>query len=200
MRIRAMLVHPTPRRRDRPPVLSEALSPGGPPPCRGGSIGMRAPLGLRLSVYVTRGRLDRQLAAGRPPASSAALALRARQLNDPRTRRRIARGLRGVVEFVVAVDRRCRPAVPAFSAVVILPAPVRAGSAGLLGLADRLDGPDPVNARGVALAKALLTEGTGSPLFNPNCERTVAEAVWEIADALGADDPPAIGSYSFAGA
>jgi hypothetical protein len=109
-------------------------------------------------------------------------------LIDPRSRRRLAHSLRGVVEYVTYVDRSRR--TPQFSAVVIDPAAARAGSAALLGLADRLDGPDPVNARGVALARALLTDGARSPLFNPNCHRTVADVVWEIADALGTDDPP----------
>jgi hypothetical protein len=41
-----------------------------------------------------------------------------------------------------------------------------------------------VSARGVVLARALLTDGR-SPLFNPFCERTVVEAVFDVQDALG---------------
>jgi hypothetical protein len=38
-----------------------------------------------------------------------------------------------------------------------------------------------------------LIDGAKSPLFNPRCGRTVIEAVWEVADALGVDEPPASG-------
>jgi hypothetical protein len=43
-------------------------------------------LKLRLRVYLARARLDRQIVAGRPCKSTAALALRSSQLVEPRTR------------------------------------------------------------------------------------------------------------------
>ena len=141
---------------------------------------------------MTRGSLDRRIAAGCPCGSSAALALRADQLVDRRTRQRLARSLREVVTFVPYADRvglRARR----FSLIVIERPPVRANRAALLGLAERLDGPDPIDPRGIILTRMLLTDGANSPLFNRNCERTVTEAVWEIADALGVDEPPAAG-------
>ncbi|HST32564.1 MAG TPA: hypothetical protein VLJ80_03480 [Solirubrobacteraceae bacterium] len=100
-------------------------------------------------------------------------------------RRRTARELRGVVE---RVDDR-EPGL-VISAVVIEPAAVRAGREALLGLAERLESSAPVSAHGVALARALLIEAD-SPLYNPYCERTVNEAVFEVEDALGG--PPAFG-------
>jgi hypothetical protein len=146
---------------------------------RGGrSISAGAPLTLRLTVRVNRGRLDRQIAAGCPCESSAALVLRVRQLIQPGTRQRVARDLRGFVKYVDRVGSR-----PDFSAVVIERAAVRASREAILGLAERFAGPAPVTARGVVLARALMSDGVGSPLFNRHCERTVAEAVWEVADA-----------------
>jgi hypothetical protein len=147
-------------------------------------------------MHLTAARLDRQIAARLPYPPSATLELRMRHLVDPLTRRRLAQSLRGVVEYVAYVERAGQR--PLLSAVVIELAPVRSGRAALLGLADRLDGPDTVTARGVVLTRALLTDGANSPLFNPNCTRTVTEAVWEIADALGADDPPVIESHPLA--
>lgn len=146
---------------------------------------MRAGVALRLRVYITRTSLDRQLVAGWPPESTAALALRARRLIDRRTRQRLACNLCRVVAYADRVERRAP-----FSAVVIDCAAVRAGREALLGLAERLEEGAPVNPTGVVLARRLLTDGIDSPLCNPRCGRSVDQAVWEVADALGTDDPP----------
>jgi hypothetical protein len=143
-----------------------------------------AALGLRLSVYLTRAKLDREIARGRSPEATPGHRLRARQLTEPGTRRRAAGSLRGIVEYA----DRC-PQARMFSAVVVECAAVRSGREAILGLAERLEGPAPVSARGLARIHTLLTDGLGSPLFNPNCGRTVAEAVWEVADLLTADAP-----------
>ncbi len=145
-----------------------------------------ASVALRLKVLLTRGKLDRKLAAGGSCEPTDALALRVQQLTDRGMRRRIASELRGVVDYV---DNRESGAV--ISSVVIEPAAVRAGREMILGLAERMEAMDsPVRARGVVLARALLIDGT-SPLYNPYSERTVGEAVFDVQDALGG--PPAIG-------
>ncbi len=151
----------------------------------GRSTAVNAPATLRLKVFVTRGKLDRQIAVGHRYEATDALALRVRQLTDQSTRRQIARELRGVVDYV---DNR-EPG-PVISSVVIEPAAVRAGRESILGLAERLEATAPVSARGVVFAWALLTDGI-SPLYNPYSERTVSEAVFEVQDALGAH--PTIG-------
>jgi len=142
---------------------------------------------LRLKVFLTRGKLDRKLAAGGSCEATDELALRVQQLTAPSMRRRIAGELRGVVEYV---DNR-EPGTMVISSVVIEPAAVRAGRESLLGLAERIESIDsPVRARGVVFARALLTDGT-SPLYNPYSEQTVSEAVFDVQDALGG--PPALG-------
>jgi len=141
-------------------------------------------LKVRLSVCLRRGKLDREIARGRPCESSAALALRARQLVDPQTRRRIAGSLRGIVAFADHAGSG-----PLVSAVVIERAAVRSGREAILGLAERLEGPAPASPRGLAQLQILLTDGLESPLFNPHCGQTVVEAVWKVADLLGADAP-----------
>jgi hypothetical protein len=91
-------------------------------------------------------------------------------------RRRIARALRALVK---RVDRPqlLSSAVPVSRRAVL---PLREG---LLGLADRLERPDPVNPCGVARALVLLTDG-GGPLYDRGPAGSVRDAVWWIADGL----------------
>jgi hypothetical protein len=138
----------------------------------------RPPLGLRLKVYLARGRLDRRIAAGADRAGSEQLALRATQLSDPRNQRRIARDLRRVVAYA---DRQ-RPGA-AISAVVIDAPSVRRGRRAIAELAEQLERAGPADPRGVALAAAMLSDGA-SPLFNGHADRTVAGAVRDIREAL----------------
>jgi hypothetical protein len=133
-------------------------------------------------VQLARRKLDRQIRSGSDLDASPAVALRARQLIDPRTRRCFARHLRGAVGYVDRVGSR-----PLFTAVVIDRAMVRAGREAILGLAERLEGPEPVCPVGVVLTLALLTDGLTSPIYNRDCGRSVEDAIWEIADALGVD-------------
>jgi len=135
-------------------------------------------LALRWRVRLTRGKLDAAILAGAPVDVDSALALRTRQLTDARTRRRAARQLRGIVEYVERVGPR-----PLITAVVIEPSAVRPARQAILGLAQRLESPQPVEPAGVILAQRLLTDGLG-PLFNRNSERTVVGAIWETVDAL----------------
>ncbi len=160
-------------------VSARRVTFDGVPPIGGGEAnsGGASPA-LRLKAFVTRRKLDRQIAAGRSCESNPALALRAYQLTGSRSREEIARNLRGIVDYV---DRRSSRG--AMSAVVIEPAAVRSGRRAILELARRLEGAAAVSPRGVVLAGALLTDGR-SPLFNPHCERTVAQAVSEVHDAL----------------
>ncbi len=129
---------------------------------------------------MTRGALDRRIAAGRPYKSTAALALRARQLCDVRTRKQIAGSLRAVVDYA-----EYRSTHRVISAVVVEPAAVRRARNPILGLAERLEGPGQVNPAGVARAQVMLTDGL-SPLYNRNCPRTVTQAIYEVQDALEA--------------
>lgn len=135
-------------------------------------------MALRLRVYVSRRKLDRQIGAARERESTAMLALRERQLVHPRTLQQVVRNLRETVEYVDRLGSR-----RVLSTVVTDRAAVRAGREAILGLADRIEAAGPVSPRGIALAWTFLTDGL-SPLYNPSSERTVIELVWEIADAL----------------
>ena len=135
-------------------------------------------IALRLRVYLTRGGLDRRIAAGDERASTPAVALRARPLADVRTRRKVASELRRVVAHADRVASRTR-----LSAVLVEPTQVRAGREAILGLAELIERPTSADPRGVALARELLSD-PASPLFDRGCRQTVADAVCEVETAL----------------
>jgi hypothetical protein len=138
----------------------------------------RVRLADRIAARARGLDLDRQLAAGAPPESSAALTLRARALLRPAGRKRIARGLRGLVRHAQ------RP--PGVPAGVPLARRQLLDAAPLINrLADRLDDAGPVHVRGVALASLLITDGAG-PLYSCDRSRGVGDAVEKALDAVSA--------------
>ncbi|MGA2321054.1 MAG: hypothetical protein ABSG95_09995 [Solirubrobacteraceae bacterium] len=104
--------------------------------------------------------------------------MRARQLADPATCRELACSLRQIV--AKAENPRAAllgSTVPMVREVLI------AWREALLGLAEWLEQPVPVNSLGVARVQVLVTDGTG-PLYNPASERSLDEAIWWVADGL----------------
>ncbi len=151
----------------------------GRPAARHGRVGHPpARLGLRLRVRLHRASLDRQLSDGVAAASAEDRALRARQLEDSKTRRRLASALRGVIadSELPAVARMCC-AVPVSRRAVL---PWRQA---LLGVAERLESGDPVDPCGVARVMVLITDGC-SPIYNKHAEGSMSDAIWWIADGL----------------
>jgi hypothetical protein len=138
-------------------------------------------LELRLRVFITRRRLDRQIVTG-DASDAPELLLRVHQLTGSGSQRAAARSLRQVVSHVDAVGHG-----PDFSAVVVDRRAVRTSREALLGLADRLDRADDVSARGMVLVAELLTDGVASPLYGSHGQPALTEAIWEISDALGAE-------------
>jgi hypothetical protein len=139
-------------------------------------------VGLRLRVRLHRWRLDRELADGGVRDGSDAHALRARQLSDPTTRRRLSGSLRRLVADAEKAGR----ALP--SATLVRREAVIGWREALLGLAERLERPAAVNPRGIARVLVLLTDGS-SPFYSAGAERSVGDAVWWVADGL-APCPP----------
>jgi hypothetical protein len=146
----------------------------------------RVPLALRVKVYLSRGRLDREIAAGHGANAKTERALRIEQLTRPRAQRELARCLRGVIEYA---DRHGSRRMN--SAVMVEPAAVRQGRCALLELTERLERAGPANPRGVVLATRMLTDGR-SPLFDRNAEQTVAEAAAEVMEGLDASPTIAV--------
>lgn len=158
---------------EQPGQLTGSLVERGP-----GTSGHPPGLGLRLRVRLGRGRIDRELAESLPQDGCEDRALRAGQLVAPRMRRALARSLCQVV----AEAENPRLALKGSTALPhqdgVLPC-----REALLGLAERLDGPSPINPCGVARALILLTEAIG-PVYNPNSERSMGEAIWWVNDGL----------------
>ena len=139
----------------------------------------------RMLARATAARLDRELAAGTSPETSATLAARATALTSTKARRDLA----GSVQRILAAAGR-PPAVP--------PSPPAAGrpphvpicrariskSASLLAeLAGRLAGPGPLPVQGVAMVSQLLADGTG-PLYHQACRDDLAAITERAARAL----------------
>jgi len=138
-----------------------------------------AAIGLRMRVMLHRGRLDAMLAAGSRCGESPELALRARQLGNPRNRRVLADSLEEIVRAAHGrgARRSSRPALASRD--------VRATSVQLLELARELRDCPQVEPAGVALAQRLLTNGTG-PLYVYGRNDALWRAVCDAKAALGA--------------
>jgi hypothetical protein len=145
----------------------------------GGAVLREVTLGERIAARLHGAALDEALAAGVRPEAEVALTLHARRLIAPRTRRRVARTLRGMVE--ASRGRSPAPARPVGRQVAH-------AAPDLLTLAARLERPQAVDARGVALARELLRDGLG-PLYADRAGPRLAEAAREASAAL---DPPAL--------
>jgi hypothetical protein len=141
-------------------------------------------------VCLTRRMLDSQIAAGRPYGLSPVLLLRAAQLTHPRTRRRVARKLRRLVDYADRLGPR-----PHVARFVLDRAglSVMAGREAFLGLAERLEGGAPVCPKGVVLARGLLNGASRRELGDPHLGRGIAERVWDVADVLVWADARSLG-------
>jgi len=114
-------------------------------------------------------RLDRALAQGADPASEPVLRARARRLTSWRTRRRVARALEDVERG---------PGLPVRHDQVLEASDL------LSELATALRSRERVSARGVVLARRIVTDGCG-PLYAPNAPPSALWwRVWEALRAL----------------
>jgi hypothetical protein len=132
----------------------------------------------RLRVRLHSHSLDQALADGVTPGRHEELALRAQQLADRSMRNHLA----GALRRVVSDAQRPGPPLPNAAAPVSRSA-VLPWCEGLLGLAERLDGPEPLNACGIARVALLLSESAG-PLYNHPSSYPLEKAVWWAADGL----------------
>jgi hypothetical protein len=141
-------------------------------------------LGDGVLASVFGASLDASLAAGCPPESSRLLAARARDIVSLRRRRSIADSW----EHVLRVARRARGAGHTGSRAAAVAVPVCAdrvvaAEPAIRDLMSRLAAPLPVPARGVAMARVLLTDAT-SPVYNRRAGVTLGDAVAAAAAEL----------------
>lgn len=131
----------------------------------------------RMVTRCLAARLDRELAAGVAPDSSAVLALRAQRVTRPGARRDLAES----VERALVVGMR--PAAARSPAVLLCRDKVREAAGELRELVGCLVAPGPVPARGVALVRILLSDG-GGPLYRSHSTCDLRARVREAAEAL----------------
>jgi hypothetical protein len=137
------------------------------------TVRRRDRLRARLSIW----KLDLALARGASPDSSPALSLRANQLIGRNLRRRLAQELRELPTQAARPHCRLDAGVPICRQGVLR-------AVGLLEeLAARLEGREPVDARGVAQVRALLTNAD-SPLFDPTGVEAFVRALRATLDSL----------------
>ncbi|MGH2867428.1 MAG: hypothetical protein ACRDNK_07660 [Solirubrobacteraceae bacterium] len=120
--------------------------------------------------------LDQALAAGASPDSSGPLSLRAQYLIGAPARRDLARTLRRLV------DAASRPFGPLSPGVPVCRRKVLASQGTLWDLANRLTSAEPVEARGVAQVRMLIT-GDG-PVYHRHAADDLQPAVQAALAAL----------------
>ena len=130
----------------------------------------------RLNARLRARRLDRALAGGAFPDSSAAMAMRAKALVRVDTRTELAASIRRITG---------ESAAPVAIGLRVGTVRARGTSVGpdLDRLADRLLEPGPVAPRGVALTQELLTDGAG-PLFWTESAEDLGGRVRQALEAL----------------
>lgn len=141
----------------------------------------RSRLTDRLLARLFGASLDRQLAAGHAPESSALLAARAQHIVAIRTRRRLARNWDNLLRRARRAEGVYHPAISVCSDRII------AAERDVHELVRRMTAPLPVPARGVAMATALLTDAL-SPVYNPRSGDSLAVAL----EAVIAELDPAV--------
>ena len=126
-------------------------------------------LWFRTSVH--RAKLTCALAEGADPGASGELALRARQLTGERNRKALARSLRRAIAEAHR-PRRTRAAVSIIDRRAVLDA-----EPAIVEMIERLLGPRPVQAAGMAMLERVLTNADRSPLYNPGERGALRQAI-----------------------
>ena len=144
----------------------------------------------RLLARSLAPRLDRRLADGARPETSAILAARAMFLTSAGFRRSLASSLRRILVASMSPETRPRLVAASRSAGVARQphVPLRRdqiarSASGLAGLAGSLAAQGPVPAQGVAMVSQLLADG-GGPLYRADCRDDLNAIIEQASLAL----------------
>jgi hypothetical protein len=130
--------------------------------------------------------LDSLLAVGCTPESSRLLAVRARQLVSLRERKSVAHSWEHLLRVAYrAPERRATGSLAAAAAVPVRAKRIISAEPAIVDLVSRLAAPLPVPARGVAMARLLLSDATG-PVYS---RRSRADLTTEVEAAAAQLDP-----------
>jgi hypothetical protein len=138
----------------------------------------------RVAARVLAPALDRRLAEGHAPESTVLLAVRAQALVSPGLRRCDARLWGELVKRASLPPAMRSPRAPLNRKAI------GECAARLADLRSRLCAPDPVSARGVAMANRLLRDGTG-PLYDRRAAPSRLDAA--LGEIVAAFDDDAAG-------
>ena len=146
----------------------------------------RRRLGDGILARVFGASLDTLLAVGCAPESSRLLTARARQLVALPERRTVARSWEHLLRVAQrAPERRATRSLAAAAAVPVRAERIVSAEPAIRELVSRLAAPLPVPARGVAMARLLLSDATG-PVYS---RRSRADLTAEVAAAAAQLDP-----------
>jgi hypothetical protein len=120
----------------------------------------------RLLIHLRSRQLDRELAAGACPDSSALLSLRARELISRKTRNRLAREILSIIKQ--ARNPACVRALN--TQICLCRRKVQHAALTLEELAAWLCSDHPVDARGLAQLRLLLIDGAGPLYHHPEAD------------------------------
>lgn len=139
---------------------------------------------IRLLAYARAYALDRALARGIDPDSSPLLSVRAHALIGMTHRRKRADQLQRLLESAGCFHHRFNPALP-------VPLHVRLAGDLIEEIADMLQAPAPVDARGAARLELLLRDG-GGPLYATAGADTLRDVLQNVIRALSLDALPEV--------
>jgi hypothetical protein len=160
-----------------------------------------ASITARLAAKLFAPLLDRQLIAGAAPKPGSALAVHVTRLTSARERQRLATQLQSLLETAAAwsaLARRTRPTPLGShrspqanaacyralwsSAIPLNWSGIEAASGLISQIGMRLQGADPVSARGIARLRGVLSSSAG-PLY-PYCRRDLSTELRAVLDVL----------------
>jgi hypothetical protein len=132
---------------------------------------------IRLLCHGLSFSLDRRIASGRPVESSALLAARAQILTSPVKCQQVAEAWQVLIDLARSSDQSHN--------IFVTVCRDRLASAehDIRQLSTILLTSQPVAARGVAIAKVLLADGTG-PVFNPHSDVSLRTALGQAIEQL----------------
>ena len=139
----------------------------------------------RMLTRAAAARLDRELAAGTSPETSATLAARAMALTSTKARRDLATSVQRILA-AAGQPRAAPPAPAAASRPARLPlnrARITQSAGPLATLARSLAAPGPVPVQAVAMVSQLLADGTG-PLYRQADGDDLGDIIETMARAL----------------
>ena len=139
----------------------------------------------RMLAHCRAARLDRELAAGASPETSATLAARTMQLTSTKFRRDLAISVQRILAAAgepAAVLPSVVGAVPSLG-LPLCRAQISPSAVPLAKLAGYLAAPGPLPVQGVAMVSRLLADGRG-PLYRETCGDDLGEIIENATRAL----------------